>query len=87
MQLLKYRRQAWDIMVYCSGTITPIALPDFTLRANLGGCSDNWANKSYKDGGLVQSMGLLYQCNAWLLSGNHVQPGYEPNGDMATPGA
>ncbi len=74
-------------MGYCSGTIPPTTLPNFDPLVNLGGCPDEWTNKSYKEGDLIQSMGLVYRCNLWPLSRNRNQTGYKPNGDMAILGA
>ncbi len=55
-QLLEYWKRVWDIVGYCSGTIAPTTLTNFVLLENLGGCLDNWANKSYKEGDIVHSM-------------------------------
>ncbi len=55
-QLLECWKQAWDVMGCCSGTISPTKLSDFALLADLRGYPDNGANKSYEEGGLVQSM-------------------------------
>mmetsp|Transcript_3382 Transcript_3382/g.6143 ORF Transcript_3382/g.6143 Transcript_3382/m.6143 type:complete len:657 (+) Transcript_3382:92-2062(+) len=88
---LEYWKDAWLVVGYCSGSITPTTSPVYVSLPNMGGCPDTWSTKSaadaFEEGDRVSSGGLVYQCKSWPYSGHCGQAGYEPNVDPATPDA
>jgi len=87
MQRVEHWKEAWSILGYCSGTITPTTAPAFVSLPDMGGCPENWSPQSYGEGDRVSSMNLVLECNSWPLSLHCGQIGYEPHTDLATPGA
>jgi len=88
---LEYWKDAWLVVGYCSGSITPTTSPVYVSLPNMGGCPDTWSTKSaadaYEEGDCVSSGGLVYQCKSWPYIAHCGQAGYEPNVDPATPDA
>mmetsp|Transcript_21631 Transcript_21631/g.49554 ORF Transcript_21631/g.49554 Transcript_21631/m.49554 type:complete len:670 (-) Transcript_21631:115-2124(-) len=75
----EFWKQAWTVIGYCSGTISPTQSPAFDSANSVGGCPDEWVsgvNTSYEEGDTVSitvsttpERKIAYTCKAWPFSG------------------
>jgi hypothetical protein len=86
----EYWQDAWNVVGYCSGTISPTSSPSFESLELIGGCPDEWEARAtvdaYEEGDRVSDGKLVFACKAWPMSGHCSQAGYEPNTNPATAG-
>ncbi|EJK59466.1 hypothetical protein THAOC_20308 [Thalassiosira oceanica] len=75
----EYWKDAWTVVGYCSGTISPTASPSFDPANHVGGCPEEWVggtNTAYEEGDMVSItvstsplQKIAYTCKAWPFSG------------------
>lgn len=72
-------KDAWELVGYCEGTITPTTSPISTLP-DVGGCPDEWAQGAnlYEEGDQVSVNGLVFTCGVFPASSHCGQAGYMP---------
>ena len=82
-------KDAWELLGYCEGTIGPTSSPSFEVLQDLGGCPDEWVEKTpgdeaYEEGDRASDGKLVYECRVWPLSDHCGQAGYEPGTEPGT---
>jgi len=77
----QHGEEAWELVGFCSGTITPTVSPVYVNLPDAGGCPGAWEAggvDKYEGGDLVGTNGLVFSCKEWPDSARCAQPGYEP---------
>ncbi|KAL7527742.1 hypothetical protein ACHAXR_002106, partial [Thalassiosira sp. AJA248-18] len=70
---------AWDLIGYCNGTITPTTSPIFVNMMDAGGCPSEYSsNEEYQEGDKVSHNKFVYECKKAPLSEHCSQNGYAP---------
>jgi len=80
-QTIEYWKEAWSVVGFCSGTITPTSSPSFDSLTDMGGCPDEWVQQTYEEGDRVSANDLVYVCAAFPFSLHCGQAGYEPTSE------
>jgi len=75
----EFWKDAWTVVGYCSGTISPTGAPSFDPDNHVGGCPDEWkagTNTAYEEGDMVSitvstspPQKIAFTCKAWPFSG------------------